>query len=45
MKDKVIEKVLTALGYTIGVVFMGGALWLCWELLYLLFTILVQLVA
>lgn len=45
MKDKIIERFLTALGYAMGVAFMGGAIWLCWELIMLLFSIVVHLVS
>lgn len=43
MNDTIIEKILTALGYFIGIAMMGGVVWFVWAVLNLLLTYLFNL--
>lgn len=38
MKNALVEKALTALGYFLGVIMMGSVVWFSWELVCLLFS-------
>ena len=44
MKAAIVEKLLTGLGYFLGVVMMGGVVWFVWEVINLLFSLIINII-